>query len=225
MRYIPPISLYIFISAVFFLVVLINPHKMLKAHKGEVMMTDHPRPSDDSLVKLRRIEDSLNHGEKSPFEFDEKRDTANLMHFLHEKGEKIDKETDGNLGEYLLEHIYHTIPKVFFFMIPLMAFFLKLLYFRRKDMFFSTHSVFSLHVHSFIFTVLLLLYIPLVKDVPHLTMVLIGLILVYTSIAMHRAYNAGWVKAIVSSLVLGVVYFTFLIIAVIVDILAIFYFA
>lgn len=225
MRYIPPISLYIFISAVFFLVVIINPHKMLKAHKGEVMMTDVPRPSDDSIVKRRRIEDSVNHGKKSWTEFDEKRDTANLLHYLHIKGEKIEEETGGNLGEYMLDHIYHTIPKVFFFMIPLMAFFLKLLFFRRKDMYFSTHSVFSLHVHSFIFTVLLLSYIPLVKDIPHLTMALICLILVYTSIALHKAYNAGWARAILSGLVLGAVYFIFLIIAVIVDILAIFYFA
>ena len=224
MRYIPPISLYIFVSAVFFIAVLVNPDKILKAHKGEITFRNHPAPSDDSVKHLKVIQDKKLHGVTPWYQYDPNRDTANFMHSLVLHGEKIDEETNGNMGAYLLEHLYHALPKVFFFMIPLMALLLRLILYR-KDIIFSETSVFSLHYHSFVFTLFILLYLPLINRIPYLWLILVIIACFYLVLALRKVYQIRLFKAVLYSLLIGLVYVVFLIIALITDFLLIVFLA
>ncbi|MDR3681876.1 MAG: DUF3667 domain-containing protein [Flavipsychrobacter sp.] len=225
MRYIAPISLYIFISAMFFLIVLVNPHKILSAHKGLIHVNTTGTHDTETAVRQKTAAELENKGPQPWHLYDPKRDTANWMHFLYVHGNKLDEETDGNSGVYILEHLYHTLPKIFFFLIPLMALFLEVLFLKRKDVYFTDHSVFSLHYHSFVFTLLTLLYIPLVKDIPHLLLILLALALLYLVVAQRKVYKTGWPRATLNALFLGIGYLVFLCIALVADFFAILYFA
>lgn len=58
----------------------------------------------------------------------------------------------------LRERILHSIPQMLFFSLPLLALLLKLLYIRRKDFYYVSHGIFSLHIYIFIFLDLLLIF-------------------------------------------------------------------
>lgn len=221
MKFLPPISLYIFVSAVFFLAVAMNPNKFMNGDKGEITFRGQKKPDTAAIKKYAQEQAN----KPLPwYEYDPHRDTANFMHFIVVKGEVIDAKTSGNLAEYIIDHIYHTIPKVFFFMIPLMAFFLGILFMRRHH-FFVNHAVFSLHFHSFVFSILILLYIPFVKNIPYLPALLLLVAFIYLVAAIRNAYEVKLLRAFTYSILLGVGYFLFLVAAVVVDFLAIFYFA
>ncbi|MGN6569288.1 MAG: hypothetical protein ACTHJ0_15110, partial [Flavipsychrobacter sp.] len=64
----------------------------------------------------------------------------------------------------LIEKLLHSFPKIFFFLIPLMAGILHLLFLKRKDLNFVSHTIFSLHLHAFCFSLFLLTLIPFIDD-------------------------------------------------------------
>jgi hypothetical protein len=195
----------------------------MKANRGEITFGDKAQRSYKDSVALTEYLQKHASDPKPWYSYDPKRDTANLMHFIVLKGEKIQDMTDGNSGEYIIEHIYHTMPKVFFFMIPLMAFFLGILFFKRK-IFFANHAIFSLHFHSLVFSVLILQYIPYIKKVPFLTVVLLGIAFIYLIAALKNAYDIRWLRSFAYAISLSAGYGLFLLIAMFVDFLAIFYF-
>jgi hypothetical protein len=49
----------------------------------------------------------------------------------------------------------HSLPQMLFVSLPLFALFLKLLYWRRKEFYYVSHAIFSLHLYIFIFIVFL----------------------------------------------------------------------
>lgn len=101
----------------------------------------------------------------------------------------------------------HSIPKMLFTSIPIFAFLLWMLYFRkRKDYYFVAHGIFTIHLYCAIF-VLLILFSPLtfLKGgsfvIAYLTFAL--LITVYRYIAMKRFYKQGHLKTILKFLLLS----------------------
>jgi hypothetical protein len=98
-------------------------------------------------------------------------------------------------------------PKVMFFLLPLFALLLKILYVRRKR-YYVEHFVFSLHVHAFmflVFTVGLLL-----SKVFFMAPLLCLWMPVYMLLAMKRVYGQGWLKTVTKWFVLGCAYLTVL---------------
>jgi hypothetical protein len=81
-------------------------------------------------------------------------------------------------------------PRAIFLLTPMTALVLKLLYFRRSRSYVE-HLIFTLHWHSFIFAVLLvMLFNPL-------TAIDAGLMLLtplYLLLAQRRVYSQGWIR-------------------------------
>ena len=102
--------------------------------------------------------------------------------------------------------ILRDIPKMMFFLLPLFAVSLKLLYLRRKRLYVE-HLVFLLHVHAFAFLVLT----PLLLVPPLGRFAFVGLALpVYVLAALRVVYKQGWPKTLLKFALLGLGYFVLL---------------
>lgn len=73
---------------------------------------------------------------------------------LNEKYHNRTKEIFNAIGETLL----HKLPQMLFVSLPLLALLLKLLYIRRKEFYYVSHGIFSLHLYIFIFIALLFIF-------------------------------------------------------------------
>jgi uncharacterized protein DUF3667 len=95
-----------------------------------------------------------------------------------------------------------------FVLLPLFAFYLQLAYFRRT---YGEHFLFALHVHSFWFLALILLFLPMPALIRE---VLVGCLVVYTVVALHAVYDSAWWKTVLKALVIGAAYLASLMVAV-----------
>ncbi|XZF16176.1 DUF3667 domain-containing protein [Chitinophagaceae bacterium MMS25-I14] len=212
-RYIPPISLYIFISAVYFLIgalthktdiFYINPNEKhaVHFHTGNTQTTDTTRTT-------------------SNFEFSVSKPNTQkgIWSYLDRKMDALDQKHEGNTSEYLAETINHSLPKIFFFIIPLIGFLLQLLFIRQHRPF-ANHAIFTLHFQSFTFLLFFLDYIPF----PHSWPVngILGIItIIYLCLALHVTYKISWLKASIYSMLLIITYGLFMIIGVMITFLLI----
>ncbi len=204
MRYIPPISLYIFISAIFFLTnsLVGNPdtvdiNKQTDTHQvteATTHTTTHElttvTPPQSSNSKLRTILNRM-------------RTNAAVL------------DSDGSHSEQMNEHFFHMLPRVFFFMIPFMAFLLSVWFIRRKDTFFANNVIFSLHFQSLLFTLMLVLtLLPASSIDNYLTLFMLLSTTVYFAISVKNVYATGWFSAILCTLFTTFFYLLTLLIAI-----------
>lgn len=56
-----------------------------------------------------------------------------------------------------INNFFHTFPQLLFISLPIFAFVLKLLYYRRKNFYYASHAIFSIHFYVFIFIMLLII--------------------------------------------------------------------
>ncbi len=56
------------------------------------------------------------------------------------------------------ELLLHSLPQLLFLSLPLLALLLKLVYIRRKEFYYVSHGIFSLHLYIFVFIALLLIF-------------------------------------------------------------------
>ena len=114
---------------------------------------------------------------------------------------------DGNkFGQEFIKGFLDNFSKVLFYLLPIFALLLKLLYIR-KDYFYSEHLVFSIYYYNFFYLAGSLQL--LASQFPPLEIVstLIGLwIVIYLLFAMKRMYQQSWLKTIVKYLVLSFVF-------------------
>jgi hypothetical protein len=104
------------------------------------------------------------------------------------------------------EALIHNIPKLMFFLLPVFALILKLVYVRRKIYLFD-HAIFTLHFHSFIFLFFtLLLLVSLFVTVPNLYLFAFLATLTYLLIAMRKVYRQSWGKTTVKLLTILFLY-------------------
>jgi hypothetical protein len=101
------------------------------------------------------------------------------------------------------DHVFKSIKYVTFFLLPLYALIFKLLYIRRK-LFYVDHLVYMMHLQSFIYTImtvifLLPLFLPIPLDFVRLSIVLITFI--YVSVSLWYLYHQPWWKTILKSLI------------------------
>ncbi len=204
MRYIAPVSLYIFISAVYFLLSLLH-------HKDETVKGKAAgNVSHISVLPASGI--AANDSGSAKY----------ILYFEHKIKEINDKH--GNINEFVKSNISHNMPKIFFFMIPVMALLLKLLFVRRKDTFFVDHAIFALHYHSFWFSLFAILHIHFpeaVKDWLYIILFIVAF--VYMVAAIHNVYKTGWARSVWKSIVLsatyaislGLVMFTYLLLVIV----------
>lgn len=198
-RYLSPISLYLFVSFVFFFFFIsVTSSKSERAQTGQAAIEqaitqDEDRESDS--IANATIERYTGH--------------TNAVQAASRKHQYFaNKDAQKEFGEQLI----HNSPKLFFFMIPLMAIILKVLFLRRKELTIVHHTIFSIHIQSFYFLCLL----PTLNQFENTIVTVIDFILVaspivYTSIALRKVYGTGWLKAIIYNLVIIISYGIFII--------------
>jgi hypothetical protein len=117
----------------------------------------------------------------------------------------IGEEGKNEFLNKLIETFLHNIPKLLFFLLPVFALFLKLLYMRKKEFYYVDHAILSLHYFSFVF--LLLIFSNYILNKIFATSVFTSLAFLWMSfyllIAMKRLYGQGWGKTIGKYIALG----------------------
>lgn len=109
-----------------------------------------------------------------------------------------------NMREIVKENFLHKMPYALFVSLPLLAFFLYLLYIRNKNLYFFHHGVFTIHVYIFNFFLLFLVLIS-VKFMESISPSIWGIIILvltlwaflYPLLAMKNFYAQGWLKTTV----------------------------
>ncbi|MDB5196987.1 MAG: hypothetical protein JWP88_1358, partial [Flaviaesturariibacter sp.] len=80
--------------------------------------------------------------------------TRQIMRKVTNVDRRVD---DGDAGKTIIEQFLHRLPYLLFVSLPFFALILKLLYYRRKQFFYSDHIVFTLYHYIFSFLLLLLM--------------------------------------------------------------------
>jgi Protein of unknown function (DUF3667) len=129
------------------------------------------------------------------------------------------RDNDMQFLKDVLNSFIHSFPSLLFVSLPLYAFFLKLLYIRRRQFYYVHHGIFLIHLYIFTFIVLLVLFALIklndVSDSGWIYVVQVGLILYgiyYTLKAMRNFYGQGWFKTFVKFLLLNFLAFISLIV-------------
>ena len=133
-------------------------------------------------------------------------------------GSELDINYQNNREEFFKEisdNFFHNLPKMMFILLPFFALLLKLLYIRRK-VYFIDHAVFTLHVHSFFF--ILLLVNAALKNWFGIVDIAGIFGLVYLYYAMRRVYLQGFFKTVVKMIMLLSLYGITLGIVLVIDI-------
>ncbi|MGF1605244.1 MAG: DUF3667 domain-containing protein [Rhodothalassiaceae bacterium] len=96
------------------------------------------------------------------------------------------------------------LPRAMVLLLPLMAVGLSVLH-RRRGQYFFNHLVFSLHFHTFVFVlmIVLVLWARGVGPLPPGHWVSL-LVLIYFIVAMKHAYQQGWIKTVLKSAVIAI---------------------
>lgn len=114
-------------------------------------------------------------------------------------------------GGQVLQAIYDTIPISLFVLLPIFAFILKLLFYKRGS--YAHHLVFSFYFFSFLFTVFsIVLLVNQLIDIPDwIDWLLVFSTFFYLFIAIKRFYNHGWFLSFIKTGVSTFIYLMFVI--------------
>jgi len=135
--YIPPIRLYIIISFIYFLLVMLISPNMVHVTVAGKNKSKETRPAIFGL--------SVNQKGDSEKTGDVQEGQDWFEKTLKEKARKLTREED-----QFQSTIGQNLPRMMFFLVPFFALFIKILY-RKTDLFYFEHLIFSLHIHSFAF--------------------------------------------------------------------------
>jgi len=114
-------------------------------------------------------------------------------------------QNDGNaIMNNMLSIFLHMFPQILFVSLPLFAFVLWLLYIRRKEFYFVSHGIFSVHLYIFYFiTFLFLIMIKEIEELLHwsyifnwASFILTVLLLLYEYKALRHFYQQSRAKTI-----------------------------
>lgn len=110
--------------------------------------------------------------------------------------------------EILVSAILKYLSWASFLLLPLFALILKLFYIRREKLYIQ-HLIFSIHLHSFLFMILIpFTLLRLIFDsVPGIVnLLLLGTFPVYLLFALHNYYGQNWPKVILKFFGIGAIY-------------------
>ena len=195
--YVSPLKLYLTISVLFFVVLAwknplagqvqvgVSPHS--EAAHGMIVLGGRPEPLPHSRAEYDSYQSRLPPAQRDP-------PVARLFiyHAIRAGGDR----------RGFLAALLGGIPRMMFFLFPLFAVSLKLLYWRTKRLYVE-HLVFLLHVHAFAF----LLLTPLLLVRPDWLVVSVFVALfVYVVAALHVVYKQNWGKTLGKFFLLNVGY-------------------
>lgn len=196
MSYLNPIRMYLFVSAIFFLIFFSIAH----INENSISINGFTEDQIDKMdsADLSNLSKSLNNGKSLNRDEVKKKLNNNTFHFTpsnYKTRQKYDSvlrsgkkhnwferqlvykdielnqkfHGDGKaIGAALLNKLIHTIPQMLFVLLPLFAAVLKLLYIRRKQFYYVDHAIFTIHFYIFIFLdMLVIIGIKKIQDMVH----------------------------------------------------------
>lgn len=110
----------------------------------------------------------------------------------------------------VLQTMFDTIPIALFFLLPIFAFILRILNYRRG--LYAHHLVFSFYFFSFLFTAFSLIYgVNIIWDIPNgIDTLLVLCTFFYLLLAIKRFYEQGWFKSFLKSSAVTIITFLLL---------------
>lgn len=219
-RYVPPVRLYIFISFIFFL--LLSFQSPSKEDNNKKSRKETKKEKVYNKVDLKLNEDSVESKRDTVGKYlleqikvsphpDELIDSYLQLKYKDRKWynqniyRNIVKYRTGHFDKEELTHrLYKSISYSMFILMPIFAFYLYLLYWRKR-LFYSEHLIFSIHFHSLAF---LLLSIWLLLSLFHVNagVYIVLIILAYFLLLLRKVYAQRWLKTIMKFLFLGFIY-------------------
>lgn len=227
--YIFPLRLYLFTTFLFFFVVTVNTKMDFDKYTEEAVATDStqiekkaddiPWDMDENFEERIKSETKKNiiysvdssdtsnetkvEGPGFRFSFgDSTADESAFARYMNNKGKYL-----ASLGEdgsaMFWKEIINQLPKVMFVLLPLFALFLKVLYARRKILYVE-HLVFSLHIHTFIF--IMLIAASLISNV-YIIFGIVFIIFIYIFLSQYNFYKQSVIKSIFKFMILMSFYF------------------
>ncbi len=105
-----------------------------------------------------------------------------------------------------LQALFNQAPKAMFFLVPVFAFLLKLLFMLRRIPY-GAHLLFAFHCHAFVFLCLLIILLPLPGVVNGIvSSIIFWLMWLYPLLAIRTTYACSWFSAIWRWLTLSILY-------------------
>ncbi|HET7307798.1 MAG TPA: DUF4286 family protein [Gammaproteobacteria bacterium] len=189
-RYIPPLKLYLFISVAFFFLLSL-------ASLRPEWLNIHVAQGNDAPVHLS-VDEQNGELAKQP----------GWVQELVRKG--MDAK---NNPRAFVSTMIGKLPTMMFLLLPLFAFFLKLLYIRRKR-YYVEHLIFSLHYHAVVFMAAFIFLVAyafadrfgIAAVTGNAGLVLWIYLTLYLILAMRKVYAQGWIKTFFKWCVLAFFY-------------------
>jgi hypothetical protein len=243
-RYYHPARAYVFISFIFFLLYLSLPGEdsnvirtnntvEVNGEKKNIEDIDLDDVSIPDSIKnqIKKSDDKVftlgSRGYKSKNEYDsiqltlEENKRDNFIERMAQYREiEINDKYEGRKEDFNKEFTAAFLansPKAFFFLLPIFALILKLLYIRR-DFFYTEHLVFTIYFYNFFFLAgIVTLLIELIPWMDWFSGIVFLGIQVYLWIAMRKVYQQGKFKTTVKYFLLNGIFFLFMGVALVVN--------
>lgn len=195
--YLPPVRIYLVASVLFFLILSLKT--LLPELQDNEIIREFAETGDLETTLEQAVESKMN-----PSIQDSLAGSDEVVRILGADSTGSGVSVTLGDGSYDLEQnevlarFTDNFAKVMFLLLPVAAFQLKALYVRRKKMYIE-HFIFSLHVHSFIFSLLIL---TVILDYKVTMWVVIIASLIYLYLAMKNYYEQTYVKTAFKMLLL-----------------------
>lgn len=187
--YLPPVRIYLVASVLFFLTLSLNkllPNVQNNEFFKEITQSGDIGGAFENAVGAMQLPpgaDEIASSSSSINPTDSDSSNTQLSMTIGENPVDMDRDE-------LLANFSDNFAKMMFFLLPVAAFLLKFLYFRRKKLYVE-HLVFSLHVHAFIFS---LLIFTVILDYKSVMWFVIISSLIYLFFAMKTFYAQSTTK-------------------------------
>lgn len=197
--FVPPIRLYVFFSFIFFLTL-----SLVFNHKDEdKKLTDYiaekSTSSDGAKLKGNDIEQLLDSMQVSLGE-----DTMKSKQ-MQEKLRNLSKYTGKDLNQ-INQKIYKTLSFALFFLLPVFALIMKLMY-RSSKKYYYEHFIAAIHYHVILFILLLVAVGFYALSLPRTSYLILFLgALVYFIHSLRVVYHQSWLKTTVKAVLIFWVY-------------------
>lgn len=208
--YYHPARMYVFTSFIYFLLLFSLPDS--DEDRNDIVQTDSTEVSADSTKKKKRNFQLTSNEYKSREEYDSVQNTLPpderdgwLMQKLNYREIDLNKkykDKDEQFSSDFGDAFAANTPKILFFLLPVFALLLKLLYVRR-DFYYSEHLAFTTYFYNFFFTAgIVAMLVDLIPYLDWFSLVVFLAINAYLLIAMKKVYMQSWGKTILKFVLL-----------------------
>lgn len=210
--YLDPIRMYLFISAVYFLLLMSvfkTPSQMVtESSKANTEVSGVTREDNktvissstgDRLVINDRSYNTVHEYDSVQKALPAAKKDGFLSHYFNRKLVAINeryKDNAGSIWPIMKANFYHSLPYMLFISLPLIALLFQLFYIRRRQFYYVSHGIFTIHLYCFIFIALIAINsFGLVGSWGKIGSLILKIwAIVYLFLAMKRFYKQGGFK-------------------------------